>query len=87
MPSTRPERLQRHDPEDPVELGFNYVDFEPDYDDPRDHLCTRAESERAETHDPCWNAATIQLRKTGYLHNCMRMCWGKKILVWSITPG
>ena len=28
----------------------------------------------------------IQLRETGYLHNYMRMYWGKKILEWSKTP-
>ena len=86
------------------ELGFNYVEFEPDYDkysslpdwakqtldehrdDPREHVYTRAEFEQARTHDPYWNAAMIQLRETGYLHNYMRMYWGKKILEWSNTP-
>lgn len=86
------------------ELGFNYVEFEPDYDkysslpdwakttldehrdDPRDHVYTRSEFEAAQTHDRYWNAAMIQLRETGYLHNYMRMYWGKKILEWSNTP-
>lgn len=54
--------------------------------DPRDHVYTRSEFESAQTHDRYWNAAMIQLRETGYLHNYMRMYWGKKILEWSNTP-
>jgi deoxyribodipyrimidine photo-lyase len=55
-------------------------------DDPREHVYARSEFELAQTHDPYWNAAMIQLRETGYLHNYMRMYWGKKILEWSNTP-
>ena len=55
-------------------------------DDPREHVYTRTELERAETHDPYWNAAMTEMRETGYLHNYMRMYWGKKILEWSNTP-
>jgi deoxyribodipyrimidine photo-lyase len=40
----------------------------------------------ADTHDPAWNAAMLEMRTTGYLHNHMRMYWGKKILEWSDTP-
>jgi deoxyribodipyrimidine photo-lyase len=54
--------------------------------DPRPHLYSRAEFEAAETHDPYWNAAMREMRLTGYLHNHMRMYWGKKILEWSATP-
>ena len=28
----------------------------------------------------------IELRDTGYMHNYMRMYWGKKILEWSPSP-
>ena len=28
-----------------------------------------------------------EMRFTGYMHNYMRMYWGKKILEWSNTPG
>ena len=55
-------------------------------DDPREHLYTRAELEDAQTHDPYWNAAMREMRSTGYMHNYMRMYWGKKILEWSSTP-
>ncbi|MBC7998721.1 MAG: hypothetical protein IAF58_12305 [Leptolyngbya sp.] len=44
------------------------------------------ELETAETHDSYWNAAQQQLRKSGFIHNHMRMYWGKKILEWSKTP-
>ncbi len=42
--------------------------------------------EKAQTHDPYWNAAMREMIATGYLHNYMRMYWGKKILEWSRTP-
>ena len=48
---------------------------------------TRARnSEAARTHDRYWNAAMNEMRFTGYMHNHMRMYWGKKILEWSRTP-
>jgi deoxyribodipyrimidine photo-lyase len=55
-------------------------------DDPRPHCYDAAALEAAETHDPYWNAAMREMRATGYLHNHMRMYWGKKILEWSPTP-
>ena len=33
-----------------------------------------------------WNAAMREMKHTGYMHNRMRMYWGKKILEWSRTP-
>lgn len=54
--------------------------------DEREYVYTRAQLERAETHDPYWNAAMHELKLTGYMHNYMRMYWGKKILEWSNTP-
>ena len=44
------------------------------------------ELEAGDTHDPYWNAAQKELRETGYMHNYMRMYWGKKIIDWSNTP-
>jgi deoxyribodipyrimidine photo-lyase len=55
-------------------------------DDPREYTYTMEEFERAETHDPLWNAAQNQLRREGYIHNYLRMLWGKKILEWSPSP-
>ncbi len=55
-------------------------------DDPREHVYTRRELERARTHDRCWNAAMTEMLVTGYMHNHMRMYWGKKIIEWTNTP-
>jgi deoxyribodipyrimidine photo-lyase len=41
---------------------------------------------RADTHDPYWNAAMREMLLTGYMHNYMRMYWGKKVLEWSASP-
>jgi deoxyribodipyrimidine photo-lyase len=55
-------------------------------EDEREYLYTREQLENAETHDEYWNAAMNETRYTGYMHNYMRMYWGKKILEWSETP-
>ena len=55
-------------------------------DDERPRRYTKKQLERAETDDPYWNAAMGEMRKTGYMHNYMRMYWGKKILEWCNTP-
>ncbi|BAM02604.1 deoxyribodipyrimidine photo-lyase [Phycisphaera mikurensis] len=55
-------------------------------DDEREHVYTRQQLEDADTHDPYWNAAQRELVHTGYMHNYMRMYWGKKILEWTNTP-
>ena len=54
--------------------------------DKRPHRYARTSFERSKTHDEYWNAAMTEMRVTGYLHNHMRMYWGKKILEWSNTP-
>jgi deoxyribodipyrimidine photo-lyase len=54
--------------------------------DEREHVYTRKQLENAETHDEYWNAAMREMVHTGYMHNYMRMYWGKKILEWSNTP-
>jgi deoxyribodipyrimidine photo-lyase len=38
------------------------------------------------THDDAWNAAQLQMVKTGYMHGYMRMYWAKKILEWTASP-
>jgi deoxyribodipyrimidine photo-lyase len=40
----------------------------------------------AHTYDPLWNAAQRQLLREGWIHNYLRMLWGKKVLEWSRTP-
>lgn len=54
--------------------------------DARPHRYTRQQLEDAQTDDAYWNAAMREMRYTGYMHNYMRMYWGKKILEWSNTP-
>ncbi len=54
--------------------------------DPRPYQYDFAALERGETHDPLWNAAQRELVRVGWMHNYMRMLWGKKILEWSPTP-
>ena len=54
--------------------------------DAREHIYTTEQLEAAETHDEYWNAAMREMVHTGYMHNYMRMYWGKKILEWTETP-
>jgi deoxyribodipyrimidine photo-lyase len=54
--------------------------------DKREYVYSRRQLENADTHDPYWNAAMLEMKHTGFMHNYMRMYWGKKILEWSPTP-
>jgi deoxyribodipyrimidine photo-lyase len=54
--------------------------------DKRYHVYSRAQLDAAETHDPWWNAAQREMVATGFMHNYMRMYWGKKILEWTRSP-
>jgi deoxyribodipyrimidine photo-lyase len=54
--------------------------------DKREQTYTRRQLEDAKTHDEYWNAAMREMKSTGFMHNYMRMYWGKKILEWSKTP-
>lgn len=54
--------------------------------DPREYIYSVEEFESARTHDPSWNAAQMEMVKTGKMHGYMRMYWAKKILEWSPSP-
>ena len=54
--------------------------------DERHYVYTREQLEEAGTHDPYWNAAMTEMKVSGYMHNYMRMYWGKKIIEWSADP-
>jgi deoxyribodipyrimidine photo-lyase len=54
--------------------------------DPRPALYKLEQFEAAQTHDPLWNAAQNQLRRSGRMHNYLRMLWGKMVLHWSASP-
>jgi deoxyribodipyrimidine photo-lyase len=53
--------------------------------DRREHLYDLDRLARADTHDPYWNAAMREMLATGFMHNYMRMYWGKKVLEWSAS--
>ena len=55
--------------------------------DKRAYEYTYDQLERGETHDPLWNAAQLQMMRYGWMHNVLRMYWGKKILEWSPNPA
>lgn len=54
--------------------------------DPRPRLYTLDQLEHSDTHDALWNAAQRQMVRDGWLHNSLRMLWGKKILEWTPSP-
>jgi deoxyribodipyrimidine photo-lyase len=54
--------------------------------DPRQNTYSPQELEGAKTHDAYWNAAMREMKYTGFMHNYMRMYWGKKIIEWTPTP-
>jgi len=53
----------------------------------REAVYTRSQMENTRTHDEYWNAAMREMKATGFMHNYMRMYWGKKILEWCKTPA
>jgi deoxyribodipyrimidine photo-lyase len=54
--------------------------------DEREHTYSHGQLERAETHDPLWNAAQKQMTAGGWMHGYLRMYWAKKILEWTRSP-
>jgi deoxyribodipyrimidine photo-lyase len=52
----------------------------------REYVYTRAQFEKAQTHDDLWNAAQLEMVQTGKMHGYMRMYWAKKILEWTKSP-
>jgi deoxyribodipyrimidine photo-lyase len=54
--------------------------------DKRDYVYSLETFTKALTHDDAWNAAQMQMVKTGYMHGYMRMYWAKKILEWTSSP-
>jgi deoxyribodipyrimidine photo-lyase len=53
--------------------------------DPRPNLYTMEEMEQARTGEELWNAAQRWYLHEGWMHNYMRMLWGKTVLQW--TPN
>jgi deoxyribodipyrimidine photo-lyase len=53
------------------------------HDDEREAIYSLADLENAQTHDELWNAAQLEMVKTGGMHNYVRMLWGKNVIAWS----
>lgn len=54
--------------------------------DERDHVYTATELENGETDDEVWNAIMHEIRERGWVHNQLRMYWGKQFVRWTNTP-
>ncbi len=81
-----------------VSFESNYDDFNclPDWcvktldehkSDKREPKYSKNEFDNAQTHDDLWNYCMMKIQKTGYLHNALRMYWGKKVLEWGSSPS
>jgi len=55
-------------------------------DDTREHLYSLSDMVHGRTHDETWNAAQRQFLIDGWMHNNLRMYWGKRIISWTATP-
>ncbi len=55
-------------------------------DDKRPYIYSLKRLECGDTHDDIWNAAQIEMIKTGKMHGYMRMYWAKKLLEWAKNP-
>ena len=56
-------------------------------DDPRPALLSLDDLIHGRSEDETWNAAQRQFLCDGYMHNNLRMYWGKKIIEWTPDPG
>jgi deoxyribodipyrimidine photo-lyase len=55
-------------------------------DDDREHVYSYEDLRLGRTHDRAWNAAQAQVREEGFLHNHLRMYWGKQVVKWTGGP-
>lgn len=55
--------------------------------DPRPVLYSDQEMERGQTGDGLWNAAQRAYLVDGWMHNSLRMLWGKAVLQWTPNAG
>jgi deoxyribodipyrimidine photo-lyase len=54
--------------------------------DARPYRYDSEQLEAAQTHDDLWNAAQLEMVRTGKMHGYMRMYWAKKLLEWTRSP-
>ncbi len=55
--------------------------------DPRGAIYSDAELERGETDDELWNACQRAYLRDGWMHNYLRMLWGKSVIGWTEDAG
>lgn len=70
-----------------INLTWVYENFNNHMKDKRNYIYTLQELEEGKTHDNLWNAAQMEMVKTGRMHGYMRIYWGKKIIEWSLEPA
>ncbi len=51
--------------------------------DPREAIYSDEELERGETDDELWNACQRAYLRDGWMHNYLRMLWGKSVIGWT----
>jgi deoxyribodipyrimidine photo-lyase len=51
--------------------------------DPRPARYSATELEEGRTADPLWNACQRAYLRDGFMHNYLRMLWGKSVLLWT----
>jgi deoxyribodipyrimidine photo-lyase len=56
-------------------------------EDNRDPKYSKNDFDLANTDDDLWNYCMNKMKLTGYLHNALRMYWGKKILEWGSSSS
>ena len=74
-----------YDAFDKMTVEWAYKTMDVHKDDKKDTLYTLDELVKAKTSDTYWNACMREMVDTGYMHNYMRMYWGKQIIKWSAS--
>ncbi|MDD1771008.1 MAG: deoxyribodipyrimidine photo-lyase [Methanomassiliicoccales archaeon] len=54
--------------------------------DEREHVYTLQQLESAQSYDPLWNAAQMEMVKIGKIRGSLRAYWAEKILEWTRSP-
>lgn len=76
---------KKYDEFEHMTQNWAYTTMKNHLQDQRTYIYSLEDYENFHTHDEAFNAAMIEMVKTGYMHNYMRMYWAKKIMEWSKT--
>lgn len=74
---------KNYDQFDFITESWAYQTMDQHKNDKRPYLYQIEDYLKFQTHDPYFNACMREMVITGYMHNYMRMYWGKKIIEWS----